>query len=271
MESVNAEALKETGKKQNHVEEYREMLQAWRKAKAMTYAGYIIGFPSDTYESVMRDVEILKRELPLDLVEFFVLTPLPGSEDHQILVKEGAWLDPDMNKYDTEHACTKHPRMSQEEWMRTYRDAWKSFYSFEHIETIFRRCRAERRSVGKLLGQVIWFYGAIFIEGVHPLQAGILRRKARSERRPTLSPESPIRFAWGRIRDLGMTLFRLSGLVVKLYLLRRRIEQDPAGRTYRDIAITPVERKKGGLRVITPEETFKLKQERAPAEPAPSS
>jgi radical SAM superfamily enzyme YgiQ (UPF0313 family) len=271
MESVNAEALKETGKKQNHVEEYREMLQAWRKAKAMTYAGYIIGFPSDTYESVMRDVEILKRELPLDLVEFFVLTPLPGSEDHQILVKEGAWLDPDMNKYDTEHACTKHPKMSQEEWMRTYRDAWKSFYSFGHIETIFRRCRAERRSVGKLLGQVIWFYGAIFIEGVHPLQAGILRRKARSERRPTLSPESPIRFAWGRIRDLGMTLFRLSGLVVKLYLLRRRIEQDPAGRTYRDIAITPVERKKGGLRVITPEETFRLKQERAPAEPAPFS
>src|SRR5581483_10818024 len=170
------------------------------------------------------------------------LTPLPGSEDHQILVKEGVWLDPDMNKYDTEHPCMKHPKMSHEEWMRTYRDAWKSFYTFEHIETIFRRRWAERRSVGKVFGQVIWFCGAFFIEGVHPLQAGIFRKKARSERRPGLPPESLGRFAGSRIRDLGMTLFRLAALCWKLYRIRRRVEQDPEGRSYRDLAITPVER-----------------------------
>ena len=31
IESINPEALRETGKRQNHVQEYREMLQAWRK------------------------------------------------------------------------------------------------------------------------------------------------------------------------------------------------------------------------------------------------
>jgi hypothetical protein len=78
LESVNPANLRAAGKKQNRVEEYREMLQAWRKSNAVTFAGYIIGFPEDTYESVMRDVAILKNELPLDLVEFFLLTPSPA-------------------------------------------------------------------------------------------------------------------------------------------------------------------------------------------------
>ena len=37
-----------TKKRQNKIWEYREMLQAWKKAKVMTYAGYILGFPTDT-------------------------------------------------------------------------------------------------------------------------------------------------------------------------------------------------------------------------------
>jgi len=253
LENVNPESLKETGKKQNHVEEYRAMLQAWRKTGAMTYAGYIIGFPNDTYESVMRDVEVLKRELPLDLVEFFVLTPLPGSEDHQILVQQKAWLDPDMNKYDTEHPCSKHPKMSQEEWMRTYEGAWRSFYTVEHIETIFRRRWAEGHSVGKILGQIIWFCGAVFVEGVHPLQAGIIRRKHRSERRPTFPRESLLFFGWRRTREVWITTLKAIGLILKLRRLRRRVEQDPNGRAYQDLAITPVSSKgKNPLHILSP-------------------
>ena len=34
--------------------------------------------PGDTPESIRRDIEIIQRELPLDLLEFFILTPLPG-------------------------------------------------------------------------------------------------------------------------------------------------------------------------------------------------
>ena len=240
IESVNPETLKATGKKQNHVEEYRAMLQAWRQTKAVTFAGYIIGFPNDTYESVMQDVEVLKRELPLDLVEFFVLTPLPGSEDHQLLVKKGVWLEPDLNKYDTEHPCLQHSRMSREEWMRAYHDAWKSFYTLEHIETIFRRRWAEGHSVGKLIGQMMWFYGAMFIEGVHPLQAGIVRRKHRSERRSTFPREGRLTFAWRRTRELTRSGLGSLWLIWTLWRIARRVRNDPEGRMYRDLAITPV-------------------------------
>ena len=56
-----------------------------------------------------------KKELPVDILEFFYLTPLPGSEDHKKLYMRGVPMDPDMNKYDLEHACTAHPMMSKEE------------------------------------------------------------------------------------------------------------------------------------------------------------
>ena len=51
----------------------------------MTYAGYILGFPGDTPASIERDIGIIQRELPIDLLEFFILTPLPGSADHKKL------------------------------------------------------------------------------------------------------------------------------------------------------------------------------------------
>ena len=92
LENINPDNLIAAQKRQNKITDYREMLQKWRDHGAITYAGYIIGFPGDTKASVLRDIEIIKRELPLDILELFFLTPLPGSEDHQKLWKaESGW------------------------------------------------------------------------------------------------------------------------------------------------------------------------------------
>lgn len=224
IETVNPEALKSTSKNQNRVHEYKAMLEAWRKWKVVTVGGYIIGFPTDTYESVMRDIEFLKT-LPLDLAEFFMLTPLPGSQDHKMLVQQGAWLEPDMNIYDQEHACSKHPLMSTEEWMRTYRDAWDVFYSPEHIETLFKRRQADRSSSGKLLGQILWFIGSIRIENIHPLQSGIIRQQSRSERRPTFPKENPLTFSLRRLWHTTISLVGTAKLALKLALIWRRVRK----------------------------------------------
>ena len=70
------------------------MLLAWKAVGCFTYAGYILGFPGDTPETIVRDIEIIQRELPLDLLEFFCLTPLPGSEDHKRLRAAGSRWTP---------------------------------------------------------------------------------------------------------------------------------------------------------------------------------
>jgi hypothetical protein len=51
------------------------------------------------------------------MLEFFCLTPLPGSQDHKDLHERGVRMDPDMNRYDLEHVVTGHPNMSTQEWL----------------------------------------------------------------------------------------------------------------------------------------------------------
>src|SRR5712692_7668616 len=116
LENINPDSLVGAKKKQNKITEYRKMLLAWKHVGVTIFAGYILGFPADTPESIMRDIGIIQRELPLDLLEFHCLTPLPGSEDHQRLYKAGVYMDPDLNHYDLEHATAAHATMPPEHW-----------------------------------------------------------------------------------------------------------------------------------------------------------
>jgi hypothetical protein len=240
LENINPDSLVGAKKKQNRIAEYRDMLLQWKKVGCFTYAGYILGFPADTPESIVRDIKIIQRELPLDLLEFFCLTPLPGSEDHQRLAKAGIAMDPDMNKYDLEHVVTGHATMSKADWERAYRLAWETYYTPEHMETVMRRAVATGISPGKMLFLLIWFYGCVTIEKIHPLEGGYLRLKARRDRRPTLPLENPLIFYPRYVYQLIAKHVAISRIVWRMAGVRRAIKRDPAARQYMDQALTPV-------------------------------
>jgi hypothetical protein len=240
LESINPESLLAAKKKQNRIAEYRKMLLEWKRVGCFTYAGYILGFPTDTPETIVRDIEIIKRELPLDLLEFFCLTPLPGSEDHKKLLTSGIAMDPDMNKYDLEHVTTGHPKMSKREWEAAYRLAWETYYTPEHMETIMRRAVATGISPGKMMFLLLWFYGCVMIEKIHPLEGGYLRRKVRKERRPGLPIENPLTFYPKYLVDLAAKHVRVARMVWSIGRVRRAIKRDPDRKAYTDLALTPV-------------------------------
>jgi len=254
LEAINPENLKSAGKKQNKITEYRKMLQAWRKIGVMTCAGYIIGFPTDTPESIVRDIEIIKRELPVDLLEFFCLTPLPGSADHKELYESGGWMDSDMNKYDATHVTCKHPGMSTNEWERAYQLAWETYYSEEHIITIIRRAHADGTGVSKTTFMAWWFYFCTKYEKVHPLEGGIFRRKFRLDRRSGLPVESPFVFYPRRLWEFVSLHAVLLPMALKYDRILKRIKADPDARNYIDLALTPVteeENDNGSLELLT--------------------
>ena len=62
LENINPDNLLAAKKRQNKITEYRAMLQKWGEHGAITCAGYISGFPGDTKASILRDIEIIKRE-----------------------------------------------------------------------------------------------------------------------------------------------------------------------------------------------------------------
>ncbi len=228
LENINPDNLKAAKKKQNRIGEYRDMLQAWKRIGALTYCGYIIGFPNDTPERVLHDIEVLKRELPVDLVEFFCLTPLPGSEDHQALDAKGIAMDPDMNNYDVEHVTTAHPLMSADEWQKLYHQAWDAYYTPEHIETLMRRAITFGMNPSKIKNMVVSFYGTQKIEGIHPLQGGIVRIKRRRDRRPALPIVNPLLFYPLYMGESAVKAFKFFKLYWMCQRILKRVKKESA-------------------------------------------
>jgi hypothetical protein len=240
LENINPDNLAAAKKRQNKITEYRKMLLAWKAQGIITFAGYILGFPADTPATIRRDIAIIQRELPVDLLEFFCLTPLPGSEDHRTLWKNGVAMSSDLNIYDTEHNCTAHSIMSSEEWRDIYHNAWSLYYTPEHMKTLLRRAAVNGVPLGNLAKYLLTFSTTDRLEQVHPLQGGILRLKHPSERRPGLPQENAWifwpRFLWDTIRKQAI----LAHTIARLLLWVLAIMRDPNARSYKDLALTPV-------------------------------
>jgi radical SAM superfamily enzyme len=240
LENINPDNLAAAKKRQNKITEYRKMLLAWKKQGILTIAGYILGFPADTPETIRRDIAIIKDELPIDLLEFFCLTPLPGSEDHQTLWKNGVAMEPDLNRYDVEHVCTGHSKMSKKEWQDVYHEAWLLYYTPEHMKTLLRRAAATGVPIGNLAKYLLTFSTTDRLENVHPLQGGILRLKHPSERRAGLSRVNPW-FFWPRFGwETFVKHVILTGAIVRLLIWQTAIIYSPGARNYMDQALAPV-------------------------------
>jgi hypothetical protein len=237
LETVNPENLIAVKKRQNQIAEYRRMLLAWKKAGVITFAGYILGFESDTPASIRRDIAFVQRELPIDILEFFIMSPAPGSEDHKRAYDAGVWMDPDLNKGDTEHVMVAHPRMTKDEWQGIYNEAWQLYYSDAHVERLLRRAHACGIKPVTLVQQILSYWGMQRFEGIHPLQGGMFRRKVRTSRRPGMKREPVLTFYPRRAWQIASTYGPYLVYGLKLHRLRRRIQRDAAGRDYTDAAL----------------------------------
>ncbi|MDR0390616.1 MAG: radical SAM protein [Planctomycetaceae bacterium] len=211
MESVNPDNIAEAGKTQNKVEQYQTMVQTWQKSGVIVHVGYIIGFPNDTIESVKRDVLFLRDHVGVDLASFFMLTPLPGSVDHFEMVKRGAEIDPDLNKYDSFHETFVHKSMKPGEWKSATKLAYVEFYTKEHCTKILKRLPKDHYWL--MFWNLIWYRYSGVLSGTHPMMTGFFRRKDRLDRRPGMPRENIFKFAYRWIKDFVLD----SGSYIKLF------------------------------------------------------
>ncbi|MBN1476071.1 radical SAM protein [Candidatus Sumerlaeota bacterium] len=201
MESLNPANLADSGKRQNNIDDYRVLIDTYRRHEIATHCGYIIGFDGDSYESVIHhDLERLMHEIQPDQASFFMMTPLPGSADHKRWKGEGRQMSEDFNEYDSFHAAMPHPRMTADEWTRAYQDAWRIFYSFDNMRAILSRTKD--RNYFNVMKNFIWYRNAM-IEGEHPMITGFFRRKRRLDRRPGFEIESRWAFFKRRTREIS--------------------------------------------------------------------
>jgi hypothetical protein len=156
------------------------------------------------------------RELPLDILEFSILTPLPGSEDHAKAVAKGVDIDPDLNKFDLEHVTTDHPRMSREEWQEAHRLAWRTYFIEDDIKTVIRRAVAGGPRPDTVAYLLTWFRASFHFYNIYPLETGIFR----SDTVATAGRVFRARTRFSFMRATG------AGQVVTLRQYSRNVRQD---------------------------------------------
>jgi len=222
MESINPRNLEAVGKKHNKVEHYAAFIKAWNDAGVATHVGYIIGFPFDTLESVRENINRLKNEIKVDQASFFILTPLPGSKDHYDMVMNGIHMEADLNKFDSFHVTTDHPLMSKEDVYKAYEEAWESFYDIEHLKNILMK------SIGtkywNIFRNIMWYKNSL-LEPRHPMVAGFIRKKHRTDIRSGTKRMGVFKFHLMRFRELAGGLRKRIGFffeIQELWWLTRK-------------------------------------------------
>ena len=158
-----------------------------------------------------------------------------------MLWTKGVAMDADLNRYDVEHVCTAHPKMSKAEWEAIYQEAWSLYYTPEHMKTLLRRAAATGVPMGSLVKVLVTFAMTVPLEKVHPLQAGLLRLKRRSERRPGPAARER-RVFWPRFVWDTLCKHARPGRHDRAARRdeARHIDRDPHARSYMDEALTPV-------------------------------
>jgi hypothetical protein len=239
LENINPANLTAAKKRQNKITEYRKMLLAWKWAGIVVICGYILGFPSDTPQSILEDIEIIKKELPIDILEFFCLTPLPGSEDHKVLWTKRAWMDADLNQYDLEHVVADHAKMSADQWRDIYDRVWSAYYTREHLMTILQRGVAVGMGLARLHADLFFYSAAHRIEHLHPLQAGAIRLKYRRDRRPGFAIEPVWTFYPRRAWEFALKHIRIARHWTMLSRMLKQAQRRQRIEPYTDLALTP--------------------------------
>jgi len=228
MESVNPKNLKAAGKNQNKVKDYRELIDTWHRHAVSTHVGFIIGFPYDSEESVREDIQMLIDEVRPQRASFFMMTPLPGSMDHKRMVEAGTPLDADYNNFDSFHQCMAHPELKDGAWTRAYFDAWRTFYSFEHMKQVL--LEAHPRNYWDIFRNFFWYKNSALNEGLHPMISGFFPLKDRKSRRALFPRESLLAHWRRRIPEVYRYLRGVAKLALEMEELwlqtRRRSETE---------------------------------------------
>jgi radical SAM superfamily enzyme YgiQ (UPF0313 family) len=125
VESMDPATLKRVGRRPIPPEHQREIISYCRDLGISTEGFYVIGFLTDTPESIRATIEY-STELNSTAALFKILTPFPGTplfKHMKSLITETDW-----EKFDGYTPTFKHPNMTNEELMHLLGLAYVRFY-----------------------------------------------------------------------------------------------------------------------------------------------
>ncbi|HVT59311.1 MAG TPA: B12-binding domain-containing radical SAM protein [Thermoanaerobaculia bacterium] len=177
-ESFSREALKAAHKHQNHPEHYARIVELCREHGISSHFSNILGFPSDTEDCILEHLSTLRRLRP-DVASFYILTPIPGTEQYDDFLAQGLISERNLDRFDGSVPTWRHPLLSAAKQTELLFRCYREFNRARDVAAKLARLAVRRRDFrtrGRLSS--VFGYSALSRYGAwkhsHPMAGGAL-------------------------------------------------------------------------------------------------
>ncbi len=172
VESFSRKTLLSAKKAQNHPEQYQEIIRLCQQHGITTHFSNIIGFPDDTEESILEHLRRLGELNPTD-ASFYILCPIPGTEQYKEFQEQGLITEQNLNRFDATSPTWQHPHLTKEHLTKLLFECYHRFYSASHVlAQLFQMNLRKSKAFSTCLVATIFSRYAAY-KGMHPMSGGV--------------------------------------------------------------------------------------------------
>lgn len=130
-ESFSQKTIDAAGKKTNKIKEYYQAIKNIHEAGMAVIGSFVFGFDTDTKDVFDTTIAAIKK-LEVDVADFCIMTPFPGTPIFKELESEGRILTKDWSKYTMKNVVFEPKNMTAEELLCGVRKMYSEFYSIPY-------------------------------------------------------------------------------------------------------------------------------------------
>ena len=133
LESIKPKTLRKSAPvKDGWQNKYEEVVKRLKENGVIVLGTFIFGMDNDDERTIERTLEWTERN-KVNLAQFSIATPLPGTRLFERLLREKRILTFDWEKYDYLQCVVKHKKIDGNMLEQELKKAYKKFYSFRSI------------------------------------------------------------------------------------------------------------------------------------------
>lgn len=125
IESVDPEVLKNSQRENASIKHQEEIIRYCEEKGISITAFYILGFPTDTKETVLKSLKYAKR-LNTVGAQFVIMTPYPGTKFYDDIKHE--IIDDDFQKFNIQNLVFKHNNFTKNSLLKLKNKCYNSYY-----------------------------------------------------------------------------------------------------------------------------------------------
>ncbi len=128
VESFNKSTLREMNKFHNKPDTYNKIIQHCNESGIQSHFSNIIGFPSDTEESIAEQLNAILTLNP-SLSSFYIFTPIPGTDQYEEYKADGLLVENNIDRYDATCLTWNHPNITSGKMSDLLYRCYMEFYN----------------------------------------------------------------------------------------------------------------------------------------------